>query len=66
MFALFTSFGGALSAYITMVTGGLVWVLAGRLFLDFVAPYTLAVATEAIVYPVTAIFEQTSLPAERV
>lgn len=60
MFAMFTRIGGALSAYVTLATGGLVWALAGPLFLDTVAPYTTAVIAAAVAYPLTALVERHS------
>lgn len=60
MFALFTRIGGALSAYATMATGACVWAITGPLFLDFTAPYTTAVLSAAVTYPLVAIFERSA------
>lgn len=57
IFAIFTRIGGALSAYVTMATGALVWAMTGPLGLDIVAPYSAGVAAAAVTYPLTAVLE---------
>ncbi|HEY7085962.1 MAG TPA: sodium:solute symporter family protein [Hyphomicrobiaceae bacterium] len=59
LFALFTSFGGAASAYTSVVTGMVVWA-AGKYAAGLSAPYLLALLAAAIAYVGVALLE---LPA---
>lgn len=63
VFALFTPYGGPLAATVTMITGAGVWLLAGPIAFDLEAPYTLAVASAALAYPLTAMCERHMAPA---
>lgn len=65
MFAMFTRIGGALSAFVAMATGALVWALTGPLLLDLTAPYTTGVLAAAIAYPLTALYEARSQAAKQ-
>lgn len=57
MFGLFTPWGGPASATAAMLTGAVVWLLGGPLFLELPAPYSAAVVTAAIVYIAAAVIE---------
>jgi Na+/proline symporter len=56
-FGLFSSFGGARSAFASVVTGGVVWAL-GRFALDWTAPYITALIASTVAYVVVAQSEQ--------
>ena len=56
LFALFTSFGGAASAYASVVTGMVVWA-AGKYAAGLSAPYLLALLAAAIAYVGIALLE---------
>jgi SSS family transporter len=56
-FGLFSSFGGARSAFASVVTGGIVWAL-GRFALDWTAPYITALIASTVAYVVLAQAEQ--------
>ncbi len=51
------AFGGARSAFASVVTGGLVWAL-GRFALDWTAPYITALISSTVAYTVVAQAEQ--------
>jgi Na+/proline symporter len=56
-FGLFSTFGGARSAFASVVTGGVVWAL-GRFALDWTAPYITALIASTVVYVIVAQAEQ--------
>jgi Na+/proline symporter len=57
LFALFTTFGGALSAYTSILAGMLVWA-AGRFGLGLPAPYLLGLCAALVGYVGVALFER--------
>ncbi|MGE3066036.1 MAG: sodium:solute symporter family protein, partial [Hyphomicrobiaceae bacterium] len=57
LFALFTRFGGAASAYASIAAGLLVW-LAGRYVADLSAPYAIALCCSVAIYVCVALIER--------
>jgi Na+/proline symporter len=56
LFALFTNFGGAMSAYVSVTAGLLLW-LAGKYIVGFPAPYLTSLVSSLIAYVGVALVE---------
>ncbi|MBN9277607.1 MAG: hypothetical protein J0I57_08230 [Hyphomicrobium sp.] len=59
VFGLFTRLGGELSAFASMASGALVWLIGSHVF-ELQAPYVAGLASAVLAYVVVAQFEPRS------